>query len=216
MLCTFFTNFIPMGLDLTLIAISNKANFIIDKARQNNYYAADIDKLYNTNTLKHHLKMVQAKPGDKAFEASLKELIKDSEFLTTFYPNGKYENYVFSSETRGYDTINYLLQQSLQNDHRQKSFNRNTFYGGIDIDFAKQHTRLEYIDHIKVSELSDFLNSFKFEALLSHYNYDRMINTVYKLIGADDLEGLEVEFKKLQTFYLSAKALDAFMIAKVS
>jgi hypothetical protein len=205
-----------MGLDLTLIAISNKASFIIDKARQSNYYAADIDKVHNTYKLKENLKMVRANQNEEAFENSLAELIKDSEFLMGLYPGGRHENYVFASETRGYATINYLLQRYLQDNHRKEEFNKDIFYEGIDIDFAKQHTRLHYIDNSKVEGLSDLLNAFEFEKILSYYDYDKMTNVVYKLTGPENLGGLREEFKSLQAFYLSAKTLGAFVLAKIS
>jgi hypothetical protein len=205
-----------MGLDLQLTAIPNKANFIIGKARENNYYATDIDKVHHTHELKQQLKMVQANPAEKHFESSLAELIKDSEFLTSLYPGRKVENYVFRSGTRGYETINYLILQYLQHNHRQESFNYHVFYGGTDIDFAKQHTRLEYIDNIKIAQLSDLLNSIEFDRLLYYYDYDKMQNVVYKLTTPEHLHELKKEFKELQKFYLSAKNLDAFIIVKVS
>lgn len=72
-----------MGLDLTLLAIPDKASFIIDKAKKSSYYATDVDKIQDTNELRKPLTMVLGNPAEKAFENSLTELIKDSQFLVS-------------------------------------------------------------------------------------------------------------------------------------
>lgn len=205
-----------MGLDLTLIAIPNKASFIIDKAKKSNYYATDIDKIQNPNELRQHLRMIQGIPSEKDFEESLTELIKDSDFLATLYPDNKMEKYIFHSRTRGYETLNYLLQQSLQHNLQEENFSKNTFYNGIDIDFAKQHTKLEYIDSIKAGRMSDLLNSIEFDQLLNYYDYEKMKSNVYKLTTPDNLNTLKEEFIELLEFYKSVKTLGAFIIAKIS
>lgn len=207
---------LKMGLDLTLLAIPNKASIIIDKAKKSNYYATDIDKIQDPNELRQHLSMVQRDPTEKAFENSLTELIKDSEFLVSLYPDNKREKYMFSSRTRGYNTIHHLLQHYLQHTPQEEHFSNNTFYSGIDIDFAKQHTKLEYIDTIKAAKMSDLLNSIEFDQLLNYYDYEQMKSYVYKLTTPENLNSLKEEFIELQKFYLSAKTLGAFIIAKIS
>lgn len=205
-----------MGLDLTLIAIPNNASFIIDKARKSNYYATDVDKIHNPNELRLHLSMVQGIPAEKDFEDSLTELINDSEYLNSLYPDNVREKYIFHSRTRGYETLSYLLQQYLQQNLQVENFSKNTFYSGIDIDFAKQHTKLEYIDPTKAVKLSDLLNSIEFDQLLNYYDYEKMKSHVYKLTTPDNLNTLKEEFIELQQFYQSVKNLGAFIIVKIS
>lgn len=64
-----------MGLDLELFSISNKAKFVLDKAKLKVDYANDFDKIQNTDNLELHLKMVQANP-DGTPEYILKNLLK--------------------------------------------------------------------------------------------------------------------------------------------
>ena len=205
-----------MALDLTLIAIPKKASFILDKAQKDPHYAMDLDKVQNTDALKHQLKMVQADPKEKKFEKSLVELIEDSEWLTNLYPDGKSKNYIFVSKTRGYDTLNYLLQQYILDNRPGENFDKNIFHGGLDIDFARQYTRLEYLDAERAAQVSDLLNSIEFDELLKYYDPEAMSAIVYKLIGPEHLGNLKSEFQELQQFYLSAKRIEAFIIIKVS
>lgn len=206
-----------MGLDLKLIAVSNKANFIIEKSKQNSKYAIDSDKICDLDVLRRHLKMVQANPSEKEFEESLMELIKDSEFACSFYPDNNIESYRFHSSTRGYATLNYLLLRYLfERGYLTEGQDERIFYGGHDIDYAKQHTQFKYLDNKKTSGISVLLKGIDFNALLPYYDYEKMKDAgVYKLTRPENLEDLRTEFEKLKEFYKNAQELDAFILAIV-
>jgi hypothetical protein len=204
-----------MGLDLTLISISNNAKFVLDKAKQNIKYAIDLDKIQDTELLKLHLKMVQANP-DGTPEGLLQELIEDSEKVLSYYPNKKIENYIFCSRTRGYDTLNYLLTHHLKD--KQSNItpgDTKIFYGGTDIECSSQLPRFQYLDNVRTAEICDLLEPIDFSSLLEYYDYKVMETLVYKLTKPENIIHLEEEFEQLKTFYKEAKTLGAFVLIRV-
>jgi hypothetical protein len=206
-----------MALDLELFAISNKANFIIEKSRQNRHYAIDLDKICDIDKLKLHLEMVRADPNEKDFEESLTKLIKDNEIITGFYPAKKNDDFRFYSKTRQYETLNYLLLKFFSDKTIQTRIQNNSlFYGGTDIDYSKQHTAFRYLTDERTAEVCDLLNSVDFDSLLPYYDKEKMEQAgVYKLTRPENLENLRDEFQELKQFYNNAKNIDAFILAKI-
>jgi hypothetical protein len=205
-----------MALDLELSAISNKANFIIDKARQNRNYANDMHMICRINDLQHQLKMVQSSENNSEQVSSLTELIQDSEYINSLYPVSQKNSFRFFSSTRGYSTLTYLLHQYLK-DRPQLVENENIFYGGVDIDFAKQFVQFRYLDTNRTIETCDLLNAVEFNDLLPYYDFEAMTGQqIYKLTRPEGLEQLRAEFEELKRFYRNAKQLDAFVITKIS
>jgi hypothetical protein len=206
-----------MGLDLELFAISKKADYIIEKARQNRNYAIDMYMICRTDDLKQSLKMEQSNDKGSEFVNSLTELINDSEFVTSFYPHNQKDQYRFYSGTRGYDTLNYLLRQYITDrPNLSKADNQYIFYGGTDIDFAEQFVQFQYLNTSQVIAICDLLNLIEFDNLLKYYNYEKMEGNVYKLTRPENLGYLRAEFDDLKNFYKNAQQLDAFVITRVS
>lgn len=202
-----------MGLDLQLFSISNKADFVLEKAKLDIDYAIDFDKILNTETLQLHLKMVQENP-DGTSEFALKELIEDSVKVINYYPDKNIEKHTFYSNTRGYATLGYLLTQYLKDKYKLET--SEIFYKGIAIECKSQWTRFEYLDDTKTTEVSNLLDKIEFEELLKYYDYKSMSEDVYKLITPEKFNLLEEEFNLLKEFYKNAKDLDSFVIIKIS
>jgi hypothetical protein len=162
--------------------------------------------------------MVQANPSEKDFEASLMELIKDSELITGFYPDKTTKSYRFHSRTRGYATLDYLLQHYLfDRSDLKRNQTDHIFYGGLDIDYAKQWAHFRYFDTIQTAVICDLLSEIDFDSLLIFYDFYKMSEAgVYKLSGPEGLEDLRAEYRELQQFYKNAKNLDAFVLTRIS
>lgn len=207
-----------MALDLTLTAISSKAGFIIEKAWQQYQYAADLDKICDTSKLRLFCQMAQAYNEPPETLQDLQELIADSELVNSLYPDHNKEAYQFYSFSRGYETLNYLLLQHLTATGIQEDYdNERLFYGGLDIDYAKQHTAFRYITNADTALIADLLTSIEFDQLLPYYDYDSLSEAgVYKLTRPENLAALQEEFQELTRFYSRAKALDAFIMVKIS
>jgi len=207
-----------MALDLTLIAISSQAGFIIEKAMQYHQYAADLDKIYDTNSLRLQWQMAQAYDEPQDTQQDLLELIEDSELVNSCYPENEKQNYQFHSYTRGYETINYLLLQYLAEKGLSTDIDDDRiFYGGQDIDYAKQHVGFRCINSIDTASICELLNSIEFDHLLKYYDYNKLSDSgVYKLTQPENLTALQEEFQELANFYSRAKALDAFILVKIS
>lgn len=202
-----------MGLDLELFSISNKAKFVLDKAKLKVDYANDFDKIQDTDNLKLHLKMVQANPYGTP-EYILQELIEDSKIVLSHYPDNKTNNYQFHSATRGYETLNYLLSEYLK-DIEIRTENEKIFYEGTDI-LQTQFPRLQYFDNMKTVEISNLLQPIDFSDIVKFYDYQKMETAVYKCTRPENLEYLKTEFEDLKIFFREATKLDAFVIIKVS
>lgn len=202
-----------MGLDLKLFSISSKVDFVLDKAKSNLLYAIDFDKILETETLKLHLKMIQENP-DGTPESILKELIQDSIIVLDSYPNRSKENYTFYSKTRGYSTINYLLEKYLIDKRKRET--SELFYSGIKIENDSQFVRFEYIREKEVSEICDLLELIDFDDLLKYYDLEKMQAIVYKLMCPDMFVFLKEEFSELKKFYKESKKLNAFVVIKIS
>ncbi|WP_307291713.1 DUF1877 family protein [Flavobacterium sp. SORGH_AS_0622] len=202
-----------MGLDLHLFSIPGKADFVIEKAKSNLFYAIDFDKILDVKTLRLHLKMIQ-RNLDVNTENRLEELIEDSIKVVHFYPNQNIENYNFYSRTRGYDTINYLLKHYLKDKNKIKV--SEIFYSGIMIENDSQFLRFEYINQEKVNEIYNLLKCVEFDELIKYYNLEEMQNIVYKLIHPDKFVYLKEEFNELKRFYEEAEKLNAFVVVKIS
>ena len=202
-----------MGLDLKLFSISSKADFVLKKAKSNLHYAIDFDKILNPETLELHLKMIQKNP-DGTPETVIQELIQDSFTILNYYPEKDITNYIFSSKTRGYDTINFLLKQYLEDKKRIKV--SEIFYSGINIENESQWNRFQYIDKDKTKEINKLLESIQFADLLKYYDYQKMEHSVYKPTRPDQLFYLKEEFNDLKKFYNESSKLDAFVIVKIS
>lgn len=202
-----------MALDLQLFSISNKENFVLEKAKLDIDYAIDFDKILNTETLQLHLKMIQENP-DGTSEFALKELIEDSVKVVNSYPDKNIAKYTFYSNTRGYATLGYLLKQYLKDRFKLETFE--IFYKGIAIECKSQWVRFEYLDSIKTTEISDLLDKIEFEELLKYYDYKLMSEDVYKLTNPEKFNLLEEEFNLLREFYKNAKDLNSFVIIKIS
>lgn len=203
-----------MGLDLTLFAISNKAKFILEKAKVNEDYANDFDKIQDTHKLKLHLRMIQSNP-DGTPENVLKELIEDSKVVVSHYPDNKIDKFRFYSQTRGYETLNYLLIKFLKSKNINFG-NTKVFCGGTDIIKNSQYLRFQYFDNLKTLEISNLLQPIDFSDIVEFYNYDKMENLVYKLIKPENLTDLKDEFEELKAFFNEAKLLNAFVVIKIS
>lgn len=203
-----------MGLDLTLFAISNKAKFILEKAKVNEDYANDFDKIQDTHKLKLHLRMIQSNP-DETPENVLKELIEDSKVVISHYPDNKIDKFRFYSQTRGYETLNYLLIKFLKSKNINFG-NTKVFFGGTDIIKNSQYLRFQYFDNLKTLEISDLLQPIDFSDIVEFYNYDKMENLVYKLIKPENLIDLKDEFEELKAFFNEAKLLNAFVVIQIS
>lgn len=202
-----------MGLDLKLFSISSKADFVLKKVKSNLHYAIDFDKILNPETLELHLKMIQKNP-DGTPETVIQELIQDSFTVLNYYPEKDITNYIFSSKTRGYDTINFLLKQYLEDKKRIKV--SEIFYSGINIENESQWNRFQYIDKDKTKEINKLLESIQFADLLKYYDYQKMEDSVYKPTRPDQLFYLKEEFNDLKKFYNESSKLDAFVIVKIS
>lgn len=202
-----------MGLDLTLFSISSQAKFVLEKAKTNSDYANDFDKIQDTENLKLHLKMVQANP-DGTPEYVLQELIRDSKIVLSHYPDTKIDKYRFHFGGYGYETLNYLLVEFLKEKHLNIGKGK-IFYDGIDI-CNTQLIRLQYIDHFKTAEISNLLKSIDFSSIVRYYDYEKMLNLVYKLAKPEKLSHLEAEFNNLKIFFNEAVKLDAFVVVKVN
>lgn len=169
-----------------------------------------------TEDLRHFLKMVLSNDNNTQAVHSLTELIKDSEFVTSFYPHNQKDQYRFYSSTRGYGTLNYLLGQYInERPNLSKADNQYIFYGGTDIDYAEQFVQFQYLDTSQVIAICDLINLIEFDDLLKYYNYEKMEGIVYKLTRPEGLDYLRVEFGDLKNFYKNAKQLDAFVITRV-
>lgn len=203
-----------MGLDLTLFAISNKAKFILEKAKVNEDYANDFDKIQDIDKLKLHLRMIQSNP-DGTPENVLKELIEDSKVVVSHYPDNKIDKFRFYSQTRGYETLNYLLIKFLKSKNINFD-NTKVFFGGTDIINNSQYLRFQYFDNFKTLEISDLLQPIDFSDIVEFYDYDKMKNLVYKLIKPENLTDLKDEFEELKAFFNEAKPLNAFVVIKIS
>lgn len=204
-----------MGLDLTLIAVSDKARFILDKAKQNSKYAADFDKIQDPELLRLNLEMAQVAPDESSIEI-LKDLIEDSEKMLQFYPKRNPDKYIFRSLTRGYETLNYLLIYYLKSSQKDALSNGKVFYGGTDINCDMQFSHLRHIDNKQVSEICEILEPIAFSRLLEYYDFGKMDNSVYKLTKPERLKCLEEEFEQLKTFYINAKKLGSFVLVKIN
>lgn len=202
-----------MGLDLTLFSISNKAKFVLEKAKLNENYANDFDKIQDTNNLELQLKMVQENP-DGTPEHILQELIEDSKIVLSLYPNNKPDKYQFHSRTRGYETLNYLLTEYLKENHTNIE-NEKVFFGGTDILNNSPFPRFQYLDHLQALKNSNLLQPIDFSTIAKFYDYQKMENVVYKLIEPENLGHLKAEFEELKTFFNEAIKLDAFIVIKV-
>lgn len=202
-----------MGLDLTLFSISNKAKFVLEKAKLNLDYASDFDKIQDTDNLKLQLKIVQANP-DGTPEHILQELIEDSKIVLSKYPDKKTDKYQFYSRTRGYETLNYLLTEYLKDNHISIE-NEKVFFGGTDISDSTQFVRFQYFDNLKTLEISNLLQPIDFSNIVKFYDYQKMESVVYKLTRPENLDYLKAEFVELKTFFNEATKLDAFIVIKV-
>ncbi len=201
-----------MGLDLTLFSISNKAKFVLEKAKLNQNYANDFDKIQDMDSLKLNLRMVQS--IDKAQENILKELIEDSKIVLSDYSDNKIEKYRFYSKTRGYETLSYLLREFLKDKHCN-IINEKIFYGGTDINNTESIC-LKYFDSHEVIQIHDLLKSIDFSDIVKFYDYPKMESTVYKPTRPENLHYLESEFEELKTFFDEATRLNSFIITKIS
>jgi hypothetical protein len=202
-----------VGLDLTLFSISNKAKFVLEKAKLNSDYANDFDKIQDTDNLKLQLKMVQANP-DGTPEHILQELIEDSKIVLSHYPDNKIDKYEFHSLTRGYETLNYLLTEYLTENNIYIN-NDKVFFGGTDIVSNSQTLRFQYFDNLKTLEISNLLQPIDFSNILKFYDYQKMENVIYKLTRPENLDYLKTEFEDLKTFFNEATKLDAFIVIKI-
>ncbi|MCX8534058.1 DUF1877 family protein [Chryseobacterium luquanense] len=203
-----------MGLDLALFSISNKAKFVLEKAKVNEDYANDFDKIQDTNKLRLHLRMIQSNP-DGTPEKVLKELIEDSKVVLSHYPDNKIDKFQFFSQTRGYETLNYLLIKFFVSKNIDFD-NTKLFFGGIDIINNSQYLRFQYFDNLKTLEISNLLQAIDFSDIVKFYDYDEMENTVYKLLKPENLTDLKGEFEELKAFFNEAKLLNAFVVIKIS
>jgi Domain of unknown function (DUF1877) len=201
-----------VGLDLTLFSISNKAKFVLEKAKSNVDYANDFDKIQDTDSLKLHLKMVQAHPDGTTH--IIQDLIEDSKIVLSHYPDHKTDKYQFYSRTRGYETLNYLLTEYLKDNHICIE-NEKVFFGGADIFDSTQFVRFQYLDNLKTLEISNLLQPIDFSNIVKFYDYQKMESVVYKLTRPENLDYLNAEFKELKTFFNEATKLDAFIVVKV-
>lgn len=202
-----------MALDLTLFSISNKVKFVLEKAKLNENYANDFDKIQNINNLKLQLRMIQLMP-DGTPENILQELINDSKIVLDYYPEDKIEKYRFQSRTRGYETLNYLLSEYLKYNKIYNVKNK-VFFEGTDIISNSQHLRFQYLDNVETKEIYILLKQIDFSDIMKFYDFEKMKNIVYKVTRPENLNHLEVEFKELKYFFYEATKLDAFTIIKI-
>ena len=108
--------------------------------------------------------------------------------------------------------LRYLLESGYLTQGQQEPI----FYGGSDIDYAKQHIQLRYLDNKKTSEICFLLKGIDFNDLLPYYDYEKMKEAgVYKLTRPESLEHLRTEFEELKEFYKNAQEIDAFILAMV-
>lgn len=203
-----------MGFDLTLFSISEKANFVLEKAKLDKNYANDFDKIQDTDDLRLHLRMIQSNP-DETPENILKELIEDSKAVLSHYPDSNIKKYLFYSQTRGYETLNYLLIAYLKSKKINIDDNK-VFFGGKDIINNTQYQSFQYLDNFKTMEISNLLQMIDFSDIVKFYNYKKLENSVYKLTRPENLVYLKVEFEDLKTFFHEAKKLNAFVIIKIN
>lgn len=203
-----------MGFDLTLFAISNEDKFVLEKAKLNENYADDFDKIQDTNNLRLHLRMVQSYPNEKPYKILL-ELIEDSKVVLSHYPDSNIKKYQFYSQTRGYETLNYLLTAYLKSKKINIDDNK-VFFGGKDIIINTQYQRFQYLDNFKTMEISDLLQNIDFSDIIKFYDHKKLENSVYKLTRPENLVYLKAEFEDLKTFFHEAKKLNAFVIIKIS
>lgn len=203
-----------MGFDLTLFSISEKANFVLEKAKLDKNYANDFDKIQDTDDLILHLRMIQSNP-DETPENILKELIEDSKAVLSHYPDSNIKKYQFYSQTRGYETLNYLLIAYLKSKKINIDDNK-VFFGGKDIINNTQYQSFQYLDNFKTMEISNLLQMIDFSDIVKFYNYKKLENSVYKLTRPENLVYLKVEFEDLKTFFYEAKKLNAFVIIKIN
>lgn len=202
-----------MALDLTLFSISNKVKFVLEKAKLNENYANDFDKIQNINNLKLQLRMIQLMP-DGTPENILQELINDSKIVLDYYPEDKIEKYRFQSRTRGYETLNYLLSEYLKYNKIYNVKNK-VFFEGTDIINNSQYLRFQYLDNVETKEIYILLKQIDFSDIMKFYDFEKMKNIVYKVTRPENLNHLEVEFKELKYFFYEATKLDAFTIIKI-
>ena len=202
-----------MGLDLRLFAIPDKADFVLEKAKSNLYYAIDFDKILDTKSLELNLKMIQENP-DGTPENIIQELIEDSIKVINCYPNKNSGNYNFYSFTKGYETLNYLLKEYLKDKMNVEV--SELFYSGIKIENESQFVRFHYINKEQVKRIYELLNPIEFNELIKYYNYESMIENIYKLVLSDRFKFLEEEFNNLKKFYFESKMIDTFVIIKIS
>lgn len=203
-----------MGFDLTLFSISEKANFVLEKAKLDKNYANDFDKIQDTDDLRLHLRMIQSNP-DETPENILKELIEDSKAVLLHYPDSNIKKYQFYSQTRGYETLNYLLIAYLKSKKINIDDNK-VFFGGKDIINNTQYQSFQYLDNFKTMEISNLLQMIDFSDIVKFYDYKKLENSVYKLTRPENLVYLKVEFEDLKTFFHEAKKLNAFVIIKIN
>jgi len=203
-----------MGFDLTLFSISEKANFVLEKSKLDKNYANDFDKIKDIDDLRLHLRMIQSNP-DGTPENILKELIEDSKVVLSHYPDSNIKKYQFYSQTRGYETLNYLLIAYLKSKKININDNK-VFFGGKDIINNTQYQRFQYLDNFKTMEICNLLQMIDFSDIVKFYDYKKLENSVYKLTRPENLVYLKVEFEDLKTFFHEAKKLNAFVVIKIS
>jgi len=201
-----------MGLDLTLFSISNKANFVLEKAKSDEKYANDFEKIQDINSLRLCLRMVQSNP-DGTPKNILEELIEDSKVVLSYYTDSNINKYQFHSRTRGYETLNYLLIAYLKS-RKINVDNNKVFFSGTNISNS-QH-QLQYLDNLKTLEISNLLQTINFSDIVEFYDYEKIKNLVYKLTRPENLAYLEVEFEELKTFFNEAKLLNSFVVIKIN
>lgn len=202
-----------MALDLTLFSIPNKAKFVLEKAKLNENYANDFDKIQEINNLKLQLRMIQLMP-DGTPENILQELINDSKIVLNYYPEDKIEKYRFQSRTRGYETLKYLLSEYLKYNKIYNTKNK-VFFEGTDIINNSQHLLFQYLDNEETKEIYILLKKIDFSDIMKFYDFDKMKNIVYKVIRPENLNHLEVEFEELKDFFYEATKLDALTVIKI-
>ena len=202
-----------MGLDLSLTALPPAAGFALAKARARPAYAAEFDKILDPDHLRQHLRMLAATPADPA-AAVLREMLADTEQILTQLPAGQ-PLLTFYSGTRGYATLDYLLEAWLAARGQPLPAGRYVFYGGTALDSNGEHAYFQYLTPAQVAAVAAVLAAADFAALLEFYDYERLWELgVYKLTRPQSLPYLAEEYAELQAFYRAAATQGAAVLAR--
>jgi hypothetical protein len=211
-----------MAIDLTLIAIPNQLSHFLQKAKSNIYYGIDFDKITQAAELRMHLQMIKARPDDTP-ESVIEELIEDADQLANWFQDQGREQIRFSSYSRGYATLNYLLSAYLKQHYPQflevEKENAHIFYQGQEIFQRRQdnpHLRFQYWTDEQTKTFYQLLTPIEFEHLLPYYDFAKMKDEVYKLTSPEGLKYLREEYYALKEFYRKATQIQGIIIIEMN